>query len=464
MKPANLRRRVLGSTAAALVALALCVAPAAAARGMVLDAGFGKGGVVTLPAARDGYRAYGAPFADGGLAVSNGAELRLLSATGGPGEAFGTVGAVTPPAAPGSEFELGGFTVDPRGRLLIVGVSVFPEAENPSPSEENGGKTFRPAVLRMIRLLPGGGLDPSFGQGGVVETGLGMASPRDADGKPIGSRPAIRASGVAIDGQGRIVVTGSVGTSLGSSCHHDVFGPVGYTAGFLARFAEDGAPDPGFGTNGVVGGRNLKETALGSASLGDPVVGPSGAITYLSTGANACEAGRDHVGLARLTTDGRPDAGFGRKGAIVGPFASFAGEPDGSVVALAEGSGQVVRFTAGGKLDRTFGKDGRATVKLPVSAYGTLDSLAVDPRGRVLVGGSVKGHGASSLVLARLSAGGRRERGFGPHGRIATRYPHGVEFRQSAMFFDPQGRLVTLHQYETRKATGLVVARYLPRD
>ena len=435
-----------------------------------LDPGFGTAGVVKLPS-QSTFAAYGTAIRSGSLLVSGGSSVQVLNDLGAAGNAFGGAGSLTLPVAANKEFQLGDFTVDPQGRLLVVGSSFFPQSENPSPLLENGTRAFRPGLVRILRFLPDGELDATFGREGVVETGLGLPSPRGTDQKRLGSHPAVAPTGIAVDPRGQIVVTGGAVVRLGESCVHDIFAPVAVSAGFVARFNENGAPDLSFGRNGLVGGRSLSENPLGAEAVAEPLLGPSGRITYLSGGAYACEPNRSHFGVAQLTEDGRTRSAFGRKGAIIGPYLALAGAQDGSVVALAEVPrgekedfrSRLIRIAPNGRRDGSFGKHGRAEVELGPGLGSTLDSLAVDPQGRILVGGTLGTGKGRSIVLLRVSARGRWETRFGPRGRVATRVRHLAQFGSSDVFFDQQGRLVTVHQYveELKGRSGLVVARYL---
>jgi hypothetical protein len=269
-------------------------------------------------------------------------------------------------------------------------------------------------------------------------------------------------------------VTGGAISGFDGSCEHDIFGAVAVSAGFVARFTESGAPDPSFGDDGLVGGRGLSENALGAETIGDPLVSPSGTITFRSVSASICERNLSHLGVAQLTPDGRSRLAFGKDGAIVGRFKALAPGPHGSVFALAEEPrhekdpvrARVLRFAPDGALDRSFGRGGQATVHLGPSYGTTLDSLAVDGRSRVLVGGTLETQAGRAMVLLRVSAGGEWERNFGPHGRVASKLPQLAQFGASDIFFDPQGRLVAVHQ-SMEERTGdddLLVARYLLRN
>lgn len=470
----RLGRATLGM-ALALALFFPCASRGASGRqpGALLDPSFGTRGLLRL-SAEPSFTAEGLATRHGALLVSGGSGVQVLNSRGDAGRAFGRVGSLRLPPARGKEFSLSDFVVDPRGRLVVVGDALFPESENPSPLLENGQRAFVPSAVRILRFLPGGGLDRSFGRGGVVETDLGLAPPLDTDGKPLGPHPVVQGTGVAVDPRGRIVVTGDAVVRLGETCEHDSFAAAGVAAGLVARFTNGGALDPGFGNSGLAWGHSLSENPLGAEVIGDPVVGPGGGITYLSTGAYSCEPKRSQIGVGQLTPNGQPRMAFGIAGAIAGPFNALAGGPHGTVLALAEEprsekedvKSRLIKIAASGKLDGTFGTDGQARVRLGPSFGTRLDSLAVDRRGRALIGGTIGGRKGRSIVLMRLSAHGEWEKDFGPRGRIATPVRQLAQFGSSDLFFDSRGRLVTVHQYadELKGLSGLVVARYLLRN
>ena len=475
-----MRARGCFKRAAAAFVTGLCLLGAGTSQGAessagaVLDPGFGTGGVARLPSSSPS-AASGVGTADGGLLASEGLGVRALSSLGTAGEAFGGGGSLAVPApAPGDRFEITDLTLDSHGRLLVAGDMVFPESENPSPYLENGARAFEPKVVRIVRLLPDGALDPSFGQGGVVETDLGLPPPRDIYGHRLGPHPVVEAAAVAIDPQGRIVITGSAAFGMSRPCRgHDIFAPVADSAGFVARLTEGGVPDPSFGANGLIGGHGLGGTPLGATALDDPVVGPTGAITIRAAGANICKPLRSHLGLARLTADGRLARGFGKNGAILGPYRALIGEPGGAALALAvvprrrpEKEGfrvRLIRLTADGAPDRSFGRGGAALLNLGPGAHGALDSLALDPKGRILIGGRSGFGRGSALVLIRVAQDGRWERDFGPRGRVVTPVARVAEYGGNDMFFDSQGRLIVIRLYTGSQggSPGLLIARYL---
>jgi hypothetical protein len=71
-----------------------------------------------------------------------------------------------------------------------------------------------------------------------------------------------------------------------------------------------------------------------------------------------------------------------------------------------------------------------------------------------------------AITLLRVHSDGRWEMKFGAHGRVVTRMPHLGQAKLGDLFFDPQGRLVSVHLYNEplNSRSGLVVARYLLRN
>jgi uncharacterized delta-60 repeat protein len=439
--------------------------------GAALDPAFGDAGVLSLPPEGPEFeKPFLATAPSGDIILGGEPNLRLLSAaTGGPASLYGRVGTLVPPQPDGGKFGPSALAVDSQGRLLVVGTSYFPTG---NVSDESGyGQVVGPRAIRVIRYLPDGTLDPLFGTGGIVETDLGLGPPRRPGGEPIIEGTSVRATDVAIDSTGRIVITGGAMTGFGPSCTHDILFQYPVSAGLVVRLTEAGELDRGFGDEGIFGGRNLKENPLHAEVLGEPVVAPDGSITYLSTSQNPCDT---RYGLAQLTADGQTRSSLGRAGAIRGYFTSLTGTSDGSVIALAgEGwsgrepyKARVIKIRPGGTRDRRFGHDGRTWVRLGHGAANELGSVKVDSQGRILLTGTMGGRNGRWMVLTRLSASGRKEQTFGPNGRISTPLRRletisSVAVSGSTSALDPQGRLVFLHRYSVAEGSAPVLARYL---
>jgi uncharacterized delta-60 repeat protein len=455
-----------------LALLALCGAGEAAAAATpvaTLDPSFGSGGVVTLPAEPLAGGAHGVLVKDGDIIVSGGPTFQALTGAGTLDPSFGAGGTVTPAPAAGAKFWLADFTVDAQGRLLAVGTSAFPAAKS-IPSTGSGTPVTEPAAIRVLRFLPDGAPDPSFGQDGVVETDLGLPPPRDEHGKALQPQASVHAGGIAVDRQSRIVVTGYAAVELGPSCEHDIFNPLMDSVGFVTRMTAAGSPDPSFGGDGLVGGRELGETPLHGEGFGPPVVSPDGTITYSSEGARCPGVGRR--GLAQLTPSGRVKKGVGKKGVVGGDFAALAAKPDGSVIALAlipEGEyfgGRVIRIVPGGKVARSFGHHGGTAIRLGGRRGDEPNALVIDRRGRIYVGGTFVSRKRRGMFVSRLRADGRQEMSFGPHGRVVVPVPGPEPFGRGGLLLDGEGRVITMHPYSSENfdASGIVLARFLLRN
>lgn len=110
-----------------------------------------------------------------------------------------------------------------------------------------------------------------------------------------------------------------------------------------------------------------------------------------------------------------------RRGPFIGT--SLAVEPRTGRLLVGGGYGQgsmlALRLTARGQLDRSFGAGrGYATV----SAGGIAQTIALDSAGRVLLGGSNANVNGRPMVVARLTPAGRLDRSFGRRGRAQSAF------------------------------------------
>lgn len=475
------RFSVLAAGIAAMLALGAGPPAANAARAAGLDPTFGEGGRVAIPFARSesSRAAIAVALGDGGLILSRGRTIKRLTASGQLDESFGDHGTLTPPAPSGGEFVVEGLATDSQERLIVAGTSIRTSEES-APFTTAGVETVVPKEARVLRYLPSGDLDPGFGQQGMVETDLGLPPPYSSDGKPLTAKPEVGASGVAVDSQDRVILTGSSAVGVRFGCNHDWFFDVLVYAAFVARLTPSGALDAGFGAgDGVFGGHRVGENPLAAEASTNPIAMPGGNVIY-QTGAVFCPYAERSPGLAALTSGGESDRSFGKRGSVGGYFSSVATAADGSVAALEPGNWPVwaplpvrlVRAKPNGKPDPSFGKRGVAELTLPGRSLAYGAAVAIDPRGRVLIAGSVgktpakrarhgfPKPGKTSLTLTRLRADGRPDPSFGPHGRIATGFPSltGVV----SLLLDRQGRAVAAGRYRDRQGNeGLALARYV---
>ena len=324
------------------------------------DGGFGNDGVVDIEHQGFDQNPAAALDPDGDIVVAGGianssnyryTSVERYRSNGSLDTSFGSNGQVTTPT--------GGYGANAvavqADRKIVVGAT-----------GDNG--------IELLRYLPDGALDSTFGSNGIVSTTLGG-----------------RVKALVLDGQGRILI------AFGDS---------------VMRFDPDGTVDQTFGSGG--------QATVGEAAAA-LALQPDGAIVVAGYGPG--------IGITRLTGGGQPDGSFGSGGTVVvPPYASSnpAGqpttgalgvtvEPDGRIVAVgynwdggygAPDELALVRVDRSGALDGTFGDNGRALTALTPPLTGQLTAVAAQPDGNLMTAGWATGDGIGHLVVARFLGGG----------------------------------------------------------
>ncbi len=261
----------------------------------------------------------------------------------------------------------------------------------------------------IVRYDIGGGLDPSFGVGGVVTgTASGLSE----------------ANAVAIQADGAIVAAGVVGaTGVGGEARGGKFG--------LARYLPDGSLDPSFGNGGVVHTEFCPEPA--AATVNDLAIQPDGRI--VAVGSIRCGENRG-IAIARYLPSGELDPAF-REGwvAFDAPgrareeLRAVALQADGKIVAVGGGTGKllVIRLNSDGERDSSFGRAGfdespvfTTPIDPKVKPHRTdirvvATAVAITKAGGIIVAGGKDGAENIGAVIA-YRADGSADRGFGRRG------------------------------------------------
>ncbi|MEV0635343.1 calcium-binding protein [Streptomyces sp. NPDC050619] len=268
----------------------------------------------------------------------------------------------------------------------------------------------------LTRHNTDGTLDTSFGGDGTVSTAINNMGP---------SLQWSGAQAVTLQADGKIVVVGSSWREYEYCCWFVV-----------ARYNSDGTLDNGFSGDGRV-----------FADIGGPTDALDVAIDSSGRIVAAGYYGGD-MAVLRLTPDGTPDTSFGGDGTVTanpaGPTLQEGGDgralalqPDGKIVV----GGQVgstrfdfalMRFNTNGSVDTSF--DGDGIVRTDFGGYESVESLAVQPDGRIVAAGSSDGRAA----LARYHTNGSLDTSFDGDGRVLT--PAGSAYD---MVLQPDGRIVT---------------------
>lgn len=317
-----------------------------------LDKTFGANGIFVLPGSFGFYAAL-AIQPDGKILLGTSAggvdsEMDRLTTTGHLDASFGSGGRVT-----FQDTSFLGMGLQPDGRILAGLIPLF------------GGPS------RVARLLSNGSTDTSFGTNG-------LAFP------PGGTGP------LEALGNGEILVFG----------------------GLISRLTSSGAIDTTFGVNGQLLAQTVGHAAAADGDIlvagtlsSNPAVPTSGlaAFSYLSVG----------IG----------DPAFGTNGGVLTTFSGFptvmaAGfglESTGDIVVLGTVSNRtsnafgLVRYTALGQLDTSFGTAGTVTTSFGNNAATAAFAIAIQSDDKIVAAGTVitpalHGQFNTSLVVARYLA------------------------------------------------------------
>jgi uncharacterized delta-60 repeat protein len=359
-----------------------------------LDTAFGSGGQVTTHVGLYG-NVSGIGFQPGGRIIVAGnvndysvptASFVVAGYTAGGtlDGSFGSGGlAVTPIGGNGGAT---GAAVQADGQIVVAGTAYI----------------YRPTFsysLVAARYSAGGTLDTGFGSGGLA------------------SASALRAGGVAVQSDGKVVVAATAGGSL-------------YTQFAAVRFTTAGGLDSGFGNGGTA------TSSVGSSDSASAIAIQGDGKIVLAGSAFVPATGNDFA-LTRFTSTGTVDTGFGSGGGVTTNFVGPVNATANSVVAdrggnllvagttrSAGSSLSVARYLPNGQLDNGFGDGGK--VQVTFNAYLGLNFfkayVAVQQDGKiVLVGCSIEpGTTNDDIAMARLLPNGSLDPKFGSGGKVTT--------------------------------------------
>ncbi|HKR22442.1 MAG TPA: hypothetical protein VJS17_07605, partial [Pyrinomonadaceae bacterium] len=231
-----------------------------------------------------------------------------------------------------------------------------------------------------------------------------------------------------------------------------------------AAYADDlttplqpGDLDPTYGTGGKV-----RTDFPTTAGLGGAALQPDGKIVVAGIAGNT-----DPYIVARYTLDGSPDPTFGTaNGRQIAPFTilarAVAVQPDGKIIVGGVGQGTVAnsfalfRLNSNGTTDTTFGTNGLVVVNFP--AESSVYDVAVLPDGKILVAGEV--FLDNSFLLARLNTNGSLDGTFGTGGTVRPKMgPTATAIGIArALAIQPDQKIVVVGVAEDSWA----IARFLP--
>lgn len=420
------------------VALVVGATTTALAAAGDLDPSFGTGGVQTLPFA-DSYA-----YADD---VVRQADRKIVVL----GTAHSSVGIVSDFALvrllPNGDLDTtfgdeGRVTTDFGGRYDEgLALALQPNGKIVAAGSSTG-------LASIARYLPDGTLDPSFDHDGRLLLDIGVEA---------------RARDLAIQANGKIVVALDDGWTFSA-----------------ARLRRNGSLDATFGDAGVLS----EDFSPGSSdwvravALDDAGGILLGGLVVPTTGTT-----HDDWGLARFDRRGNLDVNFGDAGLTTTDFANsgpdvlhdLVVQPDGMIVATGQSSVEpgdadqrsdvtVARYDERGVLDPDFGNGGWVRTDLG-SFFDEGRSVALGPNGTIVVAADVYQDANAQAAAVRYTAAGEPDVTFGGGDGIAVVDTPSTSDQAFGVVIQPNGRVVIAGSHSTLDANGtsfeFLVARFL---
>jgi len=358
--------------------------------------------------------------------------MARFSEDGTPDTTFDGDGKVVTAFSPAAADYAYGLALQPDGRLVAAGISGHD--------------------IALARYTAAGALDTSFDGDGMATTSFGEGRDRaqavaiQADGKVVVAGYAY--NGVrndfavaryhpdgspdsSFDADGRLTTAFSSYTYTSDYAYAVAFQPDGKilvagesgSAFALARYHPDGTLDTTFDGDGKVA------TPVGSSSYGRALaIQDDGKVVvagYSYTGGNYDFA------MARFNPNGVLDTTFDGDGKVITPIGTsydyancLAIQPDGKIVVAGysyNGSQYdfaLARYNPDGSLDAEFDDDGKLTTPIATDSYAY--SVAIQPDGKIVVGGYAWSNYNTELALVRYNSSGSLDATFDGDGVFRT--------------------------------------------
>ncbi|HET9103412.1 MAG TPA: hypothetical protein VFN55_08665 [Solirubrobacteraceae bacterium] len=354
---------------------------------------------------------------------------RALAAPGDLDPSFGSAGIVLTPAGSPGDTSAADIARQPDGKFVVAGTGT--------------GGSGTP-VTKVARYTSSGALDPSFGDSGSGVTTIGPFAGATFNGSAVGLQP----------GTGDVIVAGTLlpaGATTGDFA--------------LVRLrGSDGALDTSFGSGGIVdipigdAHSALDRTLAIDPSSGEMFLGGTaqsgGTGDFAVAAVDASGAAESGFGTAGHVLTAVPGGDA--------QIESLVLDGSGLVVAGTAQSGSaagVMRYTANGGADPSFDGGGPAIVPIGTGSASAAYSALVQSDDKIVVGGYGGFSGGSCLALARLNQGGGLDTTFG-HGTGVSHMCLGQFSAVNAITSGPDGIDAAGYEVTSSGSTRLVVARF----
>ena len=404
-----------------------------------VDPTFGRGGTiaVSVPKGFGEGPLQMATAPSGKSYVLDGSLLYAFGANGLPDHGFGDNGHVQVAAAAGETTKVTGLAVDAQGRILVSGsVNPIPGVANEAVPPKSAYALYHPAPSNafVIRYLPGGEPDTSFGGTGEIEVTL---TPPARTGSALETAHfehlVTSADRLAVVNGETPVLGGSYlyyvdycyFTGVQAHAFAAAIDPAGPATQSIAPTAYTQFEPSDVTVFAAMPGGNLAVLSGGSGSCSNR--GAPGPLTlstldFGSTPAPALDPARPRILISSLAVDGQ-----GRFLGLESPYSNPFEAPSQWW--------KLMRLLPNGDFDPAFGSNGG----VPLKKFGeeSVGALIVGAKERPVVAG-----GDSKFRLVRLGTKGKVDHSFGRHGSVEVGFGNGTKATPSAMTVDSKGRIL----------------------
>jgi uncharacterized delta-60 repeat protein len=271
----------------------------------------------------------------------------------------------------------------------------------------------------IARFKSDGTLDINFGNSGKLTLDIGSSSDFGYS--------------LAIQSDGKIL--------LGGYCYN------GSNNDFcIARFNSNGTLDTSFGSSGIV----IQPIGSSDDYGYSLVIQPDGKILL----GGICQGvSNNDFCIARFNSNGTLDTSFGSSGIVIQPIGSsddigysLAIQSDGKILLggyCYTGSYYdlcIARYNSNGTLDTTFGSSGKVIQPIS-SSYDDVYSLAIQPDGKILLGGFCYNGSNGDFCIARFNSNGTLDTSFGTNGKVTQPIGSSIDEGYS-LVIQPDGKIL----------------------
>lgn len=266
------------------------------------------------------------------------------------------------------------------------------------------------ALFALPCLAADGGPDPTFGIGGIS-----YVSVDDVTAREIYPHAAIALP------DGKLLFAGQRNKIVPPAPFYEP-----QIRGMLLRLNADGNPDTTFGNTGIGGLLELPDLVTGTRMQPIESIARFADGSYVAVGTASVNQPLQGY-IVKLTASGDIDESFGSSGKVLLPLTylhTVALDSQQRIVVGGEHydsstfvyTTTIVRLTPAGAYDGTFGNTGVKTIAWSdAAASGYVDDLAIVDGDAVVIGGAFEAYGAGfgiDYALARLAADGSFDAGF----------------------------------------------------